>query len=295
MLADWCICFVMAFSGQVIITVAALKMLMIRRLVPLWTVTLLCCAVSALCNTLGSPELQAAWSALSLAISLACYIVLSPMKPLYALFVFACIMLATLVAEFAAVMTMLYGFGVNVTTGPLFAYGHPGTFAFLVVFHAVVLAVLLYLCSVLVRRALPQGRQPQPFSVLLFPISQVALLVATMLAVRVLAFQSDRILMLGAVLTLAVLCAYLVFFVVRWRQCEHELAQARASAAREQGDMVLEQARELEEQAGRVVRLRHDFRNQVQVIEILYSRGERAEALAQLQGLLEQTKREAAR
>lgn len=294
MLSDWLICFAMALSGQAVITYAAVKMLRIERAGLLWAVTVLFCAITAYANSFtDSAGLQAVWSPLSLVLSIALYVWLSGLRPRYAALAVACIMLATLLAELATVLATLQIFGVNVTSGPGFAYERPGAFVFLAVFHALLLTAALYAFSLLLKRVMLGSHEGRPTGALLFPLSQCALLLAVMLAVRVIAPQSEDALLAGSAVTVAVLGAYLLFFAVRRRQYERELADSQIAAARAQSALLLGHARELEAQAERAAKLRHDFRNQVQVVELLCSQGECAKAAENLDTLLAATRREA--
>ncbi|MGN0072637.1 MAG: hypothetical protein ACI36W_02420 [Coriobacteriales bacterium] len=294
MLTDWLICFAMVLSGQAVITYAAVRMLRIEKVWLLWAVTVLFCAVTAYANSFtASSGLQAVWSPLSLVLSIALYVWLSGLRPRYAALAVACIMLATLLAELATVLATLQIFGVNVTSGPGFAYERPGAFLFLAVFHALLLGAALYAFAVLLKRVMLGSREKSSAGALLFPLSQCALLLAVMLAVRVIAPKSEAALLVGSAVTLAVLGAYLLFFAVRRRQYEQEIADSQIAAARARSALLLEHVRELEAQAERAAKLRHDFRNQVQVVELLCAQGERDGAAENLGELLAATRREA--
>lgn len=118
MLLDWLISFGMAFSGQAVITYAAVKMLRTTRPAVIWAIAVVGCMVTGYSNAFApSADFQAAWSAFNLVLSIVTYIVFSGLRPIKAVLVVACIMLVTLLAEFATVFVMLYGFGVNIASG----------------------------------------------------------------------------------------------------------------------------------------------------------------------------------
>lgn len=295
MLLNWLISFIMAFSGQAVITFAAVKMLEIRRAWVVWVVAVASCAVTAWTNSQTVPgDFQALWSAVNLVVSISVYVGFSQLKPLRALFVVACIMLVTLLAEFATALFALYCLDVNLASGPTFAYRYPGAFVLLITIHALMLGLLLYIASVLMRGIGMGMRGKGTGRMLIFPVSQAALLLASMLAIRALAVQDERALGFGAILIVLVLCAYLLFYVAAKKIFAQEVLDMRVAAAQEHAAAVHEQARGLAQESQRVAKLRHDFRNQVQTIELLCTQGELGRARAMLDELTEKVERELA-
>lgn len=186
MLLDWLISFGMAFSGQAVITYAAVKMLRTTRPAVIWAIAVVGCMVTGYSNAFApSADFQAAWSAFNLVLSIVTYIVFSGLRPIKAVLVVACIMLVTLLAEFATVFVMLYGFGVNIASGPAFAHEHLGAYLFLMVFHAIVLGLLFYVAAMLLER-FTVGEQSRSLPrTMLFPASQAVMLLVAIVVVRV--------------------------------------------------------------------------------------------------------------
>lgn len=291
----WLVSFSMAFTGQAVITFAAVRMLKSTRPGVIWTIAVIGCAITAYVNAFGIPaNAQSLWTAVNLLVSIVTYVVFSTLRPLRALFIVACIMLVTLLAELSTVLITLFGFGVNVTSGPTYALEHPEAYFFLIVLHAVILGALLYVAFVLTRRMATGERESELFKTLVFPISQTALLLMGMLVVRGLAAQDERVLAYGALLVLAVLCSYLLFYLAAQRMRAQELAEVRISATEERSALVYGQARGLIEESQRIAKLRHDFRNQVQVIELLCEQGEKQRAWAMIAELRQKVERERA-
>lgn len=293
---SWLVSFLMAFSGQAVITFAAAHMLKSTRPGVLWVVAIIGCIVTAYVNAFDVPaDMRSLWSAINLLVSTATYIAFSELRALKALFMVACIMLVTLLAELVVVLAMLFGFGVNVTAGPSFAFEHPGIYLALIILHALVLGIFLYIVFALTRRITMGKREGSLAAALVFPISQSALLLAAMLVVRVLASQDELTLIYGALLCLVVLGSYLLFyFAARWISAQ-EVLEACAAAAQEQSSLVYSQAQDMAAQSQRIAKVRHDFRNQVSVIELLYKQGETAQAREMTTELLRKVDQERTR
>lgn len=296
MFLDWLISFCMAFSGQAVITYAAVKMLRATRPAVIWAIAVVGCMVTGYSNALApSADFQAAWSAFNLVLSIVTYIVFSGLRPIRAALVVACIMLVTLLAEFATVLIMLYGFGVNITSGPAFAHEHPGAYLFLMVFHAIVLGLLFYAASVLLDR-FTAGEQSRSLPrTMLFPASQAVMLLVAIVVVRVAAVGDEGVLLGGALVTLAVLALYLAYYLSACRIQEQEIADARVAAAEERGALMLQHAQGVVAESERIAKLRHDFRNRVQVVELLSAQGEGSRAQEILDKLLVESEKEACR
>lgn len=278
-LLGWLVSFSMAFSGQAVITFAAVRMLKSTRPGIIWAVAVIGCAITAYFNSFDVPyDLQSMWSALNLCVSIVTYVVFSALRPLRAFFIVACIMLVALLAELVTVLATLYGLGVNITSGPSYAFEHPGAYFFLIVLHTIVLGILLYAVFVLTRSAVTGIHEDRLLKTLVFPISQSALLLMAMLIVRNLAAQDEQVLAYGAFLVIAVLGSYLLFYFAVRKMRDQELAEIRINAARERSELVYAQTKESVRESQRIAKIRHDFRNQVQVIELLCKQGETSRA-----------------
>lgn len=295
-LPSWLASFFMAFSGQAVITFAAVRMLKSTRPGIIWAIAVIGCTVTAYINAFGvSGDLQSLWTAVNLIICIVTYVVFSKLRPLRALFIVACIMLITLLAELLVVMAALYGLDINITAGPSFAFEHPAVYFFLLVFHALVLAILLHIAFVLTRRLITGEGESRLARTLAFPISQSALLLMAMIIVRALASQNERSLAYGALLAIAVLCSYLVFYIAAKKMRSSELSEMRVDLAKEQGACVYEQTRHLVQESQRIAKIRHDFRNQVRVIELLCEQGEISKAHTMTAELLAKVEQERVR
>lgn len=295
MVLDWLICFCMVFSAQAVITYAAVRMLRSTKPWVIWAVAVGSCMITAYSNSFATADFQAAWSTINLVISIVTYVAFSELKLIKAALVVACIMLVTLIAEFAVVLTVLYGFGADATTGPAFAYTHPGAYAFLIVSHAVVLALLFYVAAKLLERVTIGKTSENLARTMLFPASQAVLLVVSIVIIRVATFESDRALLLGAVFTLAMLVIYLAYYLLASLIHKQERLNARIAVLREQNELMLEHAQAVIAESKRVAKLRHDFRNKVQVVELLYAQGDKEKATGLLDELLCECEQEAQR
>lgn len=295
-LLSWLVSFSMAFSGQAVITFAAVRMLKSTHPVVIWAIAVIGCAGTAYVNAFDVPaDLQSFWSAMNLCVSIITYIVFSALRPLRALFIVACIMLVTLLAELATVLATLYGFGVNVTSGPAYAFERPGAYLFLIILHAVVLGILLYFAFVLTRRMTAGEYENDLLRTLVFPISQSALLLTAMLVVRGLAAQDERVLAYGALVVVAVLGSYLLFYAAARKMRDQELAEARIDAARERSELIYMQTKEVIDESRRIAKVRHDYHNQVQTIELLCEQEETNRANRLVAELLEKIEQERVR
>lgn len=297
MLLDWLISFCMAFSGQAVITFAAVKMLRSTKPAIIWAIAVAGCMVTGYSNAFApSADFQAAWSAFNLVLSIVTYVAFSSLRPIKAALVVACIMLVTLLAEFVTVLTMLCAFGINITNGPTFAHEHPGAYLFLMVLHAIMLGLFFYIVAALLERfAVSEQIESRLSGTMLFPVSQAVLLLVAILVVRVAAVSDEGILMAGALVTLAVLALYLLYYLLACRIREQEISDERIAAVEGQSALVLEHAQGVVAESERIAKLRHDFRNRVQVIELLSAQGENDRAQEALDKLLTESEKEACR
>lgn len=296
MFLDWLISFCMAFSGQAVITFAAVKMLKARRAWIIWIVAAVTCAATAYANSFAAPgDLKALWSTVNLVLSIVVYVAFSGFKLSRALFIIAYIMLVTLLAEFGTVLLALNALRIDVTSGPVFAYQHPWGYFSVIVLHGLVLGLLLYGAHLLTSRTVASNRGQRLTRLLVFPVSQGALLLMSMIVVRSLVGLDERMIGYGAVLIVLVSCGYLLFYFAARKIRLQETAEAMIEAEQEHAAAVYEQTQGAIRESQRVAKLRHDFRNQVQVIELLCAQGETARASELLDDLLRKVKKERVR
>lgn len=296
MFLDWLFCFVSAISGEAVITYAAVRLLECTRPSVYWVVCFASCAVTGAANAFASADLQTAWTLVCLAIFVVTFVVFSALKPLRALLMTACIFVVMILAEFAVTLMVVVAFGVNPAASvTALAYQQPAAYALTLVLHAIMLALLYYGVFVLKERFAKSDSPANGYAMLFF-VSQVAmLLVATSMVVRFAAVDDERAMLAGCAFAIVGVVAFAVFIVATRRQQEQELVDARIEATNEASRAILERSREMDLESQRVSKLRHDFRNQVQAIELLWKLGEREKAAKCIDDLMAECRQESAR
>ncbi len=282
MLSDWILCTCMAFSGQAILTYAFVKMLRLRHPVVIWATAFLSCVVTGYLNAYPvDPQIKAAWSFGSFVVMVGMYWLFSAVKPMRRLFVISCSIAAALLSEFplAALFTM-QGYSIDAISS--FAYERMDVFVVYLVLHAMVMIVLLLLVYGLADRAFSDGGEWGGMRAAVFPMAQLCLILVVSFAERDIVKQDESFMVVMALSTSVVLAAYLVgFFAVRrWHNAE--IADLRVHNLKERSELVLRQTEGFITETERLAKLRHDFKNQLQVAEFLRAKGEQEQALGRL-------------
>ena len=286
MLSDWVLSTCLAFSGQAILTYALVKMLRLRHLVLIWVTAFLSCVVTGYLNAFPvDPQIKAVWSFGSFVVMVGMYWWFSAVKPMRRLFVTSCSIAAALLSEFplAALFTM-QGYSIDAISN--FAYERMDVFVVYLTLHAMAMVVLLLLVYGLADRAFSHGGEWGGMRVAVFPMAQLCLILVVSFAERDIVKQDESFMLLTALSTSVVLVAYLVGFLTVRHWHNVEIADLRVRNLKERSELVVRQTEGFIAETERLAKLRHDFKNQLQVAEFLRAKGEQEQALIRL-GCLE--------
>ncbi len=283
----------MAFSGQAVITFAAVKMLRSKSPVILWIIAVIFCMINAYSNSFAtSANFQVAWSIISIAVFAITYVAFSSLKVIKALLIVACIFLISFLANFLTACIFIYGFGLNITEGATFAYAHPSAYMFSVIIDMILLAVMFCVMAMLLRRLITGNVGEGLIKTMIFLPSQVVLIIAVCCVIRAVSVQDDSVFLPAVILISIMFVIYFIYYLVARRIQLQELVDVRIEQAKEQTELVLERAHSIIAESERVAKMRHDFRNRVQVIELLYVQNEIDDAMRLLDQLLSESSKE---
>lgn len=285
MFSNWLLTFTMAFSGQAILTFGLVKMLGLRHRVLIWAIAFLSCVVTGYFNAFAVETVpRAIWSFGSFVVMVWMYWAFATVKPVRRLVVISSSLAAALLSEFPlTALFMTQGFSIDEILS--FAYERVGFFFLFMTTHAAILAVLLLLIYGFTERAFSDGREWGGMKAALFPAAQVCLVLVVAFAERDALKQAESFILITALSTLVVLAAYLLGFLAVRRWHGAELADMRIRNLRERSELAFQQTENLIDETERLAKIRHDFKNQLQVVEFLSEEGEREQALGRLERL----------
>ncbi len=151
--------------------------------------------------------------------------------------------------------------------------------------HAAIMVVFLLLVYGFTERAFSDVREWGGMKAALFPAAQLCLILVVSFAERDIVKQDESFILLTALSALVVLAAYLLGFLAVRRWYDAELADMRIHNLRERSELAFQQTENLIDETERLAKIRHDFKNQLQVVEFLSEEGEREQALGRLECL----------
>lgn len=258
------------FPVEIVLTYMMTLMLTMRSNAVFWLVRMGLSSVSILARPfLGEP--------LHMAMALFLYLVLPVLcardSLARRLFVVVAIYIVMAVSEVAGMLmwSALTGLALS---GPGDMAVYTAQYWLVRVLHLMLTTFLLMALHVLIRRISGEDYERGMASVVALPAVEVVLFAVVIQAFQYVPEESYTLTLISAVLTIACVGvdAYLLLAVERYGKKRRSERQARALAM--QLDDYLERYASVVEGVGAVARLRHDVRNQLQVIGDLTSRGE---------------------
>ena len=292
---EWILNACLAFSGQAILTFALVKMLRLRHLAIIWATAFFPCIITGYLNSYPvDPRIKASWSLGSFIVTVWMYWAFSGVKPMQRLVTISCCIAAAFVSEFPlAAIFLSMGFSIDDISA--FVNEHLEVYFFYLVLHSAVISILLLLVNGLMDRLFSEDGERGGVKAILPPTAQLCLILVVSFAEREIVKEDESFMLFTAFLAVIVLAGYAFFyFAVRYRY-DAELKEARVRNLREQSEQTFRQVEGFISETERLAKLRHDLKNQLQVVELLNSDGEREQALDRLGCLEAAVKHRAAR
>lgn len=292
---EWILNACLAFSGQAILTFALVKMLRLHHLAIIWATAFFPCIITGYLNSYPvDPRIKAAWSLGSFIVTVWMYWAFSDVKPMQRLATISCCIAAAFVSEFPLAAIFL-SMGFSIDDISTFVNERLEVYFFYLVLHSVVAVILLLLVNGLLGRLFSKDGEWDGVKAILPPTAQLCLILVVSFAEREIVKEDESFMLFTAFLAVMVLAGYAFFyFAVRHRHGT-ELKEARVRNLREQSEQAFRQAEGFISETERLAKLRHDLKNQLQVVEFLNSDGERERALDRLGCLEAAVKHRAAR
>ncbi len=282
MLSDWALNTFMVLCGQTILTFGLVKMLRLRHLAIVWLTATLPCPITGYLNTYPvDPQLKVIWSVVVFVVTVGEYWAFSPLKPARRLVIISCCIAAAMIVEFPlAAICCSQGF--NIDEISTFTHSRLDVYVFFVAIHSALMIIFLLLIYGFVSRAFSEGNEWGGMKVALLPTAQLCLVLVISFAERELVKQDESFILSTALLSIIVVASYAFFYLIIRRWHNAELQEARAESLREKSQQVFRQTEGFLDETERLAKLRHDFKNQLQVIEFLNADGKREQALDKL-------------